>query len=69
MEMGMSTRTFRQLLEEYSGQGDVQIKLVTGDKIHGKIHEVGEDVVILGLGAEKRLVNIRNIVLVSPGLL
>jgi len=65
----MSERTFKQLLEEYQSQGDVQIKLVTGEKIHGKIDEVGVDVVVLGLGSEKRLVNMENIVLVSPGLL
>jgi len=65
----MSDRTFKELLIEHSTKGDVQIKLVTGDKIHGKIDEIGEDVVVLGLGSDKRVVNMNNIVFVSPGVL
>lgn len=65
----MGTRTFKELLTEYSSQGDIQIKLVTGEKIHGTVEEVGDDVVLLTAGAEKRVVNMRNIVFVSPGIL
>lgn len=65
----MSSRTFKDLLCEYSTKGDMQIKLVTGEKIHGTIEELGDDVVLLKSGAEMRVVNMRNIVFVSPGVL
>ncbi len=65
----MSDRTFKELIEEYKTKGDVQIKLVTGEKIHGTIDEVGDGVIVLGLGSEKRLVNMQNIVLISPSVL
>jgi D-arabinose 1-dehydrogenase-like Zn-dependent alcohol dehydrogenase len=65
----MSSRTFKDLLSEYSSHGDIQIKLVTGEKIHGTIEEIGEDVVLLSTGSDIRVVNMRTIVFVSPGIL
>ena len=65
----MGEKTLKDLLEEYSTKGDVQFKLVTGEKIHGEIKEIGIDVAVLETGTEKRVVNMNNVVYVSPGVL
>lgn len=65
----ITEKTFNELLSEHISKADVQIKVTSGEKIHGTITEVGRDYVILTLGSQRQLINIQNIILVSPGLL
>ncbi len=63
------SKAYAELLASFIEKGDVQIKVTTGEKIHGEITEVGSDYIILTQGSKIQWVNMCNIVLVSPGVL